>query len=295
MPAPCHDPPVTPDEPAALVTATVRWYEEAARPLPWRDPGTTPWAILLSEVMLQQTQVSRGLPAWQAWVDRWPSPADLADAPLAEVLRAWGRLGYPRRAKRLHEAARIIVERHGGKVPREEAELRALPGIGEYTAAAIRAFAFGEPAVVLDTNVRRVIERAFAGSERPPGHLTSAERERAASLAAVGGAAWAAASMELGAIVCTARSPQCAACPIATACAWRAAGYPPSPARARRQPGFAGSDRQCRGTVMAAVRSGPVAIGDLAWPDAGQLERAIASLEADGLLARSGSSLRLPS
>ena len=283
------------DEPARdLVATTIAWYSEAARPLPWRDPGTTPWAILLSEVMLQQTQVSRGLPVWQTWVERWPSPRDLAAAPLAEVLRAWGRLGYPRRAKRLHEAAGIIVERHGGEVPRGEAELRALPGIGEYTAAAIRAFAFGEPSVVLDTNVRRVIERAVGGGERPTPHLTAPERERAAALAAIGGAAWAAASMELGAMVCTARLPQCDACPISDACAWRTSGYPPAAAPARRQARFEGSDRQCRGAVMAAVRNGPVDVDDFAWPDAGQLLRAVASLEAEGLLARSGSLLRLP-
>lgn len=281
-------------DPARIVRRTIAWFDTAARPLPWREPGTTPWGVLLSEVMLQQTQVSRGIPAWQAWVSRWPTPTALADAPLGEVLVAWDRLGYPRRAKRLHEAAAVIRDEHGGQVPRTLAELRALPGIGDYTAAAVMAFAYGEPAVVLDTNVRRVIERSFGGTAVPPGHITAAERERASSLASIGGARWAAASMELGALVCTARVPRCGECPIAGDCAWLALGQPAAVVRPRRQPAFAGSDRQCRGTVMAAVRTRHVVIGDIAWPDAGQLAQAIDSLAADGLLVVDGDVLRLP-
>lgn len=273
---------------------TIAWFAEAARPLPWREPGTTPWGVLLSEVMLQQTQVARGIPAWQEWVRRWPTPTDLANAPLADVLIAWDRLGYPRRAKRLHEAAAVIRDEHAGQVPRDLEQLRSLPGVGEYTAAAVAAFAFGEPAVVLDTNVRRVIERSLGGTATPPSHLTRAERERATTLAALGGASWAAASMELGALVCTARSPQCDSCPIASDCSWLALGQPAAAARQRRQPSFAGSDRQCRGTVMAAVRLGDVRATDLTWPDREQLDRAIASLQADGLLSVQRGMLRLP-
>lgn len=277
-----------------MVGAVVDWFASAARPLPWRAPTCTPWGVLVSEVMLQQTQVARGLPVWQAWIERWPTATALADAPLADVLVAWGRMGYPRRARWLHQAAQIIRDEHGGDVPRDLAALRALPGIGEYTAAAVLAFAFGEPTVVLDTNVRRVIERAWGGTALPPAHLTNAERERAASLVSIGGARWSAAVMELGALVCSSRSPDCSTCPLMADCAWRERGMPAAPLIARRQGRFEGSDRQARGTVMAAVRAGPVRPADIVWPDAEQRDRAIASLEADGLVARVRGRLHLP-
>ena len=277
-----------------MVASVLDWFAAQARPLPWRDPSCTPWGVLVSEVMLQQTQVARGLPVWQAWMERWPTPTALAQAPLADVLVAWGRMGYPRRARWLHQAAQAMRDEHGGQVPRDLAALRALPGIGEYTAAAVMAFAFGEPTVVLDTNVRRVIERAWGGTALPPAHLTNAERERAASLVAIGGARWSAAVMELGALVCTARTPDCAACPLVGSCAWQEDGMPPASTAPRRQARFEGSDRQARGVVMAAVREGAVRPSDIAWPDTQQRERAIGSLQAVGLVVRRRGRLHLP-
>ncbi|MFD0776519.1 A/G-specific adenine glycosylase, partial [Streptomonospora algeriensis] len=197
-------------------TAVLAWYETNARDLPWRRDGATPWSILVSEIMLQQTPVSRVLPAWEAWMERWPAPADLAAEPSGEAVRMWNRLGYPRRALNLHAAACAIVERHGGEVPSAHADLLALPGVGAYTAAAVASFAFGQRHAVLDTNVRRVLARAHTGVQYPPKTQTKSEAELAESLVppdpAVA-ARWAVAVMELGALVCTARSPACAECP----------------------------------------------------------------------------------
>ena len=155
------------------------WYDAHARDLPWRRPGTTPWEVLVSEVMSQQTPVARVVPAWQEWMRRWPGPAELAQAPTAAVLRVWGRLGYPRRALRLIECARSVVEQHGGVLPDDLDALLALPGVGEYTAGAVLAFAHGRRALVLDTNVRRVLARAVGGQALPAPSLNRAERERA--------------------------------------------------------------------------------------------------------------------
>ncbi|MFI6425437.1 A/G-specific adenine glycosylase [Promicromonospora sp. NPDC050880] len=274
-----------------LRSGVVRWFDGAARDLPWRAPDRTPWGVLVSEVMLQQTPVVRVEPAWRAWLEQWPTPAHLAQAPTADVLRAWGRLGYPRRALRLQECARAIVERHGGAVPHTEDELRALPGVGEYTAAAVLAFAYGRRSVVVDTNVRRVLARAVGGVALPAPSYTAAERALATALAPdddAGAARWAAASMELGALVCTAKAPRCTACPVAGLCAWRRAGSPPDAhADKRRTQAWAGTDRQARGRVMAELRQAdePVARALLAtlWPDRAQLDRAIAGLVEDGL------------
>lgn len=288
------------DVEATLVRPVLDWYAHAARDLPWRAPDRTPWGVLVSEVMLQQTPVARVEPVWRAWLERWPTPADLAGAPTADVLRAWGTLGYPRRALRLVACARAVVERHGGELPTTEAELRALPGIGAYTAAAVIAFAHGRRAVVLDTNVRRVLARALAGEALPPAHLTRAEEARADAVWPADdarAAAWSQAVMELGALVCTARTPRCGACPVAASCAWRAAGAPP-PTTAPRTQAWAGTDRQARGRIMAALRDavGHVAETELAaaWPHDDQRERALAGLLADGLVARVDGGYGLP-
>jgi A/G-specific adenine glycosylase len=273
----------------ALVTALIRWYDVNERPLPWR--ATTPWGVLVSEFMLQQTPVDRVLPAWEAWMAAWPTPADLAAASVADALRAWGRLGYPRRARRLHQAAVIIADEHGGQVPDDEPALRALPGVGEYTAAAVLAFAFGRRSIVLDTNVRRVVARTVLGSAGPPAHITNTERARADGLwprSHRRSARWSAAVMEFGAVVCTARAPACDACPVSRRCAWLAADRPAEDRPARRQAEYNGSDRQARGSIMAALRDSerPLDAGRLenAWSDAGQRERALGSLVADGLV-----------
>jgi len=269
----------------------LRWYDEHARDLPWRAPGATPWAILVSEFMLQQTPVARVLPVWTAWLAAWPTPAALATEPAGEAVRAWGRLGYPRRALRLHAAARAIVDRHDGQVPASYDALRALPGIGDYTAAAVASFAYRQRHAVLDTNVRRVLARAVSGTEFPPVAVTRAERELATRLLPeepTDAAHWAVAVMELGALVCTATNPGCERCPLLDRCAWVTAGRPAHDGPARKVQTYAGTDRQCRGRLLAVLReteaSVPKAVLDAVWPDQPQRERALASLVTDGLV-----------
>ncbi|MBM7500322.1 A/G-specific adenine glycosylase [Brachybacterium muris] len=292
--------PVALDEHA--ITAVIAWFADAGRDLPWRHPEASAWSILVSEVMLQQTPVVRVLPRWLDWMDRWPAPADLAAAPTAEVLRAWDRLGYPRRALRLQECARAIVAQHGGEVPRGEDALRALPGIGEYTAAAVTAFAHHGRAVVLDTNVRRVLARTVDGAALPPRSLTAAERRTAARVLPAEPArsvAWNQAVMELGALVCTAASPRCEECPLAgPACTWYTAGRPPAPEGSRRVQAFEGTDRQLRGQIMALLRENDTAkeqeLLALDAEDPVRVRRCAVSLVADGLAAADGTGLRLP-
>ncbi|MCU1432735.1 MAG: adenine glycosylase [Actinotalea sp.] len=286
-----------------LVDPVLTWFGSAARDLPWRAPDRTSWGVLVSEVMLQQTPVVRVEPLWRAWMERWPAPADLAAAPTADVLRAWDRLGYPRRALRLHECARVVVERHGGVLPVTEPDLLALPGIGTYTAAAVVAFAHGRRSVVVDTNVRRVLARAVDGVALPPPTLTRAELRRAADVVPDDdgtAARWSAAVMELGALVCTARAPRCPACPVEHLCTWRRAGMPADQhAPDRRRQTWEGTDRQVRGRVMAVLRAdgaGPVPAAELSGlcADAVQLERSLAGLVDDGLVERLPTGYRLP-
>lgn len=275
------------------------WFAAHARDLPWRRPGTTPWGVLVSEVMSQQTPVARVAPAWEQWMARWPTPADLAAAAPADVLRAWQRLGYPRRALRLRECAAEIVARFGGVVPATEEELLALPAVGAYTAAAVVSFAHRGRALVLDTNVRRVLGRVVAGRALPPPGLTAGERAGAAELLPADPAAsvrWNEGVMELGALVCTARSPRCGACPLAEHCRWRRAGCPPDElAGRRRTQAWHGTDRQARGRLMARLRELPdgatLGTKELLAPlregaaDPAQAARALASLHTDGLVA----------
>jgi A/G-specific adenine glycosylase len=241
------------------------------------------------------------LAPWQAWLDRWPTPAALAAAPAGEAIRAWGRLGYPRRALRLHQAALAVVERFGGEVPSTREELLSLPGVGTYTAAAVASFAFGRREVVLDTNVRRVLARAWVGEAFPSPAVSRAEYGLAGALAPsdpATAARWAVASMELGALVCRAQAPRCGDCPLADTCAWRAAGSPGWAGPPRRGQAYAGTDRQCRGAILAVLRSadGPVPEDEVAacWPDPRQRERALDSLVHDGLADRSAAGWSLP-
>ena len=267
------------------------WYAVHRRDLPWRRPGCSPWGVLVSEVMLQQTPVARVEPVWHRWMERWPTPASLAGAPAGEAVRAWDRLGYPRRALRLHAAAGAVVERHGGRVPDREEELRSLPGVGAYTAAAVAAFAFGRRTVVVDTNVRRVHARAVVGRALPAPALTAAETALAGRLLpadAPTAATWSVAVMELGALVCTARAPRCGSCPLVRRCAWVAAGSPPDDGPPRRGQAWEGTDRQCRGRQLQVLREaeGAVAGGRLraVWPEELQRERCLDGLVADGLV-----------
>jgi A/G-specific adenine glycosylase len=276
--------------PTPDATAVLDWYAAHQRDLPWRRADATPWAILVSEVMLQQTPVARVLPVYAAWLARWPAPAALAAAAPGDAVREWGRLGYPRRALRLHMTAQALVERHDGQVPAALDALLALPGIGAYTAAAVASFAFGQRHAVLDTNVRRVLARLVGGQQLAPLSASAAERRLAEALLpeqpAVA-ARWSVAVMELGALVCTAVRPQCISCPVAARCAWRRAGHPVT-SGPRRSQKYEGTDRQCRGRLLAVLRdcAEPVPGSQLeaAWADQRQRHRALDGLVADGLV-----------
>ncbi|MDO4244262.1 MAG: A/G-specific adenine glycosylase [Actinomyces sp.] len=292
------------------------WFDEHRRDLPWRHRDTSPWGVLVSEVMSQQTPVARVAPLWQQWMARWPTPADLAEADTGEVLRLWGNLGYPRRALRLIECARAVVARHGGRLPADFDELLALPGVGHYTAGAVMAFAYGRRALTLDTNVRRVLARAVGGQALPAPSLGRAERHRAEAVLPrddARAARWSMAVMELGALVCTAKDPRCPQCPWQPGCAWVAVGRPADAhAERRRVQAWHGTDRQARGMVMARLRNADpgraltraellaAAAGAGARAagggDPGQPERALATLEADGLIVSldGGQSFALP-
>jgi A/G-specific adenine glycosylase len=284
-----------------LVRRILTWYDNHARDLPWRRPDATPWAIMVSEFMLQQTPVERVLEPWHAWLERWPTPAALAVASPGEAVRAWGRLGYPRRALRLHQAARMITQDFGGEVPRDRDSLRSLPGVGSYTAAAVGSFAYGRREIVLDTNVRRVLARVVTGVAFPGAAPTTQEQalgEQLAPRTPQRAARWAVASMELGAVVCRARNPLCDACPVANLCAWRKAGNPVWMGTPRHSQSYAGTDRQCRGALLAVLRSSEDPIEDhqltVVWQDAAQRTRALASLVQDGLVVAAGNSWSLP-
>jgi A/G-specific adenine glycosylase len=275
----------------ALASAAVAWYDANARDLPWRAPDASPWGVLVSEVMLQQTPVSRVLPAWLDWMARWPTAADLAaDAP-GEAIRGWGRLGYPRRALRLHECAVAIVARFAGSVPSSVEDLLSLPGIGSYTARAVAAFAYRQRQAVVDTNVRRLVARAVTGA--PDAGPTTTVRDMALvesllpsepELAARTSVAF----MELGALICTARGPRCMDCPLAAACAFRRSGATAPAGPTRRPQRYAGTDRQVRGLLLAVLRESPEPIPraklDAVWSDDDQRARALFGLLADGLI-----------
>lgn len=279
-------------------TASLReWFLQHQRDLPWRHATTTPWQILVSEFMLQQTPVARVIPAWEAWCDRWPTAQDLARASLGEVIAQWGKLGYPRRAKNLHRTAQAIVENHHGAVPSDVETLETLPGIGTYTARAIACFAFGAAVPVVDTNVKRVVARAEDG-DADGGHWGAREGLERVDTVSVTKTdddycTTQKALMELGALVCTARNPRCDECPLATDCQWRARGYPMSEAvLPRKQPKYEGSDRQARGVLLGFLREHPepVHAEELLsmWSPRAQAERALESLLADDLVEEHG-------
>jgi len=274
-----------------LTGPLLRWYRDSARDLPWRRGDATPWAVLVSEVMLQQTPVARVRPVYEQWVHRWPDPAALAADSPGEAVRMWAKLGYPRRALRLHACARALVTDHGGAIPADVDALLRLPGIGDYTARAVAVFAFGQRHPVVDTNVRRVVARAVSGQGEPAlpsirrdladvEALLPRERARAARLSI--------ALMELGALVCTSRAPRCSDCPIAAQCRWRAAGSPAFTGPTRPGQRFAGTDRQVRGLLMDVLRASPEPVApaalDVVWADPVQRARALHPLVADGLL-----------
>jgi A/G-specific adenine glycosylase len=274
-----------------LADNAIAWYDANARDLPWRTPGTSAWGVLVSEVMLQQTPVVRVEPAWRSWMIRWPTPAALAADPPAEAIRMWGRLGYPRRAMRLHQCAGVIVARHGGRVPDDVEQLLALPGIGAYTARAVAAFAYGQRHPVVDTNVRRVVARAVGGAPDAGPATTVADFAAVAELLPTepGRAARASiAFMEIGAVVCTARTPRCTDCPFHNVCSWRLSGAPPLAGPSRKRQTYTGTDRHVRGLLMSVLREATGAVPrqrlDLVWIDDVQRARALQGLVADGLV-----------
>jgi A/G-specific adenine glycosylase len=278
------------------------WFRANGRDLPWRRPGFTAWGTLVSEFMLQQTPVVRVIPRLESFLDRWPTPADLAASPSGDAVRAWDRLGYPRRALNLHAAAVAITERHGGVVPHDVNELLALPGVGDYTARAVAVFAYGMRHPVVDVNIRRVIARAVSGHGEPGPAKTKIDLAAMEEILPEDVAESAVANvaiMELGALVCTARAPKCDVCPIAHQCAWRRAGYPEFEGkRAPVQKKFAGSDRQVRGLIMAELRASdiPVTAAEIStvWPDAVQRDRSLSGLLRDGLVTGSPAGYSLP-
>ncbi len=278
--------------PLISVTDLLEWYRVARRDLPWRAPGVSAWQILVSEFMLQQTPVSRVLPIWPDWVRRWPTPSATAAASAADVLRAWGKLGYPRRAKRLHECATVIARDHGDVVPDDVDTLLTLPGVGGYTARAVACFAYRRPVPVVDTNVRRVVARSVHGQADAGAPSAGRDHADVAALLPGDGSApeFSVALMELGATVCTARAPRCGLCPLRR-CAWREAGHPPATGPARRVQTYAGTDRQVRGRLLDVLRGNdsPVTRAelDVAWlTDTAQRDRALYSLLADGLVTQ---------
>lgn len=270
--------------------ALLQWFDDHERPLAWREPGTTAWGVLLSEVMSQQTPVARVEPIWREWMERWPTPEAFAQASPADVLRAWGKLGYPRRALRLLECAAAIVEEHAGRVPGDVDKLLELPGIGDYTARAVACFAYGHNVPVVDTNVRRVYRRAVEGKYLAGAASRSELAKVAELLPEEDGPRFSAAMMELGALVCTATNPKCGACPLLSTCAWVAAGRPeplPEELAKKKVQKFTGTDRQVRGLIMDVLRNAetpvPLTDIDLVWPKEGQRTRALESLLVDGL------------
>ena len=276
----------------------IDWYEANGRDLPWRQPDFTPWGALVSEFMLQQTPVARVIPRLEEWLDRWPTPASLAAVPAGDAVRAWANLGYPRRALWLHACAVTIVREYGGVVPSEVEALLGLPGVGSYTARAVAVFMFGAHEPVVDTNIRRVIARHTLGQAEPgpPREKSDLEAMRALLPGPDLSPAFNIGVMELGALICTARSPRCEVCPISATCAWRASGYPAhdGPNKARQKK-YEGSDRQARGALLAALRASASPLSpaslDQAWSDAAQRGRAVAGLLSDGLIELSDQGL----
>lgn len=277
--------------------AVLGWGVPRLRDLPWRRTRD-PWAVLVSEVMLQQTQVARVIPKWQAFMAAFPTPAACAAVPLGDVLRLWQGLGYPRRARNLQATAAVVVAEHGGAMPSTLAQLLALPGIGPYTARAVLAFADEADVAVVDTNIARVYAR-HSGRR-----LTAREVQAAADASLVAGESWGwnQALMDLGATVCIARAPRCAECPLRPGCAWRGEGPDPATGSAGvsgRQSRFDGSDRQARGRLLAALGRGSVPAADAAAAmavDADRAARLVAALESEGLIRtdRSTATLTLP-
>ena len=280
-----------------IVDGLLQWGKSSDRELPWRDTRD-PWAVLVSEVMSQQTQIDRVVPKWHDFMERFATPNALADAPLADVLTLWVGLGYNRRAAMLHACAIAITEVHDGRVPEDLDALLSLPGIGPYTARAVLAFAFEHDVAVVDTNVGRILARVAGSSLSARG-----AQETADVLVPTGrGWEWNQTLLDFGASVCTKRAPACGRCPLHEHCQWQGAGEDPATGSAgvsSPQSTFAGSDREGRGRLVRRLAMGPLdahkAADAMGWPnDAERVERVLAKLIAEGLVVREGAVLRLP-
>jgi len=277
--------------PVAWGAALMRWYRTNGRhKLPWRQTRD-PYAVLVSEVMLQQTQVDRVLPYYMRWLEQWPTFAALAEASPADVIREWRGLGYNRRALNLHRLAVDVAENHGGRLPKDPAQLRALPGVGPYTASAIRCFAREEQVPVADTNIARVLARLSAGvasqRELPPSDVALLAAD---ALPARGARAHNLALMDLGALACHARAPKCGECPVQSWCLWHANGHPEGVVAARRLPAFTSTARFARGKIIDALRESPAIEAELRAilpePHAARLSHYLDGLAADGLAVK---------
>lgn len=282
---------------SATVEALLVWWRDAQRDLPWRDTRD-PWAILVSEVMSQQTQLERVIPKWFEFLHRYPTPASLARASVGDVIGFWVGLGYNRRARMLHECATVIESTHGGVVPDELDLLLALPGVGPYTARAVLAFAFEHDVAVVDTNVGRILARLSATTFNARSVQDLADR----IVPSGSGWRWNQAILDFGASICTKRNPSCSGCPVVGHCQW--AGQGPDPAQSSagvsgRQSSFVGSDREGRGRLIRALREGPVDHQDLAmtmgWPgDSKRVDRVLGGLIRDGMVVSVHQGVRLP-
>lgn len=292
------------DHTNSLYKPLASWWHETARDFPWRFGRTTAWGVLLSEVMSQQTPMTRVLPYWENWMEMWPTPHDMALASAAEVITAWGTLGYPRRALRLRECAQEIEARFDGQVPDSYDDLVSLPGIGDYTASAVLSFYYGQRIVVIDTNIRRVLSRVVDGVESRGGAATVREKKVAHETLpadASESVVWNQAVMELGATVCTAKNPMCDECPVRSHCAFVKAGMPGlGQKRTRPKQSFSGTNRQVRGLILKALRqeeSHHLSYEKIekVWADDVQRDTCIASLDEDGLIViHSDHSISLP-
>ena len=278
-----------------IAVALLKWGSDTLRDLPWRRTRN-PWHVLVSEVMLQQTSVARVLPKFEAFINEFPTPHDLASAPLGDALRLWSGLGYPRRCRNLREAARVLHEEFNGEFPESVDVLLTLPGVGQYTSRAVLAFAFEHDVAVVDTNVSRVLSRLEGRALKAKELQVLADSFVPQGL----GWEWNQVMMDFGARHCTARQPQCAQCPLRQLCVWKGEGVDPAPASAgasKPQGRFEGSDRQARGRAMRAVADGVTTLAALAKTMGVEEDRArslVSALVDEGLLVRSGKRFTLP-
>ena len=278
-----------------IAVALLKWGSDTLRDLPWRRTRN-PWHVLVSEVMLQQTSVARVLPKFEAFINEFPAPHDLASAPLGDALRLWSGLGYPRRCRNLREAARVLHEEFNGEFPESVDVLLTLPGVGQYTSRAVLAFAFEHDVAVVDTNVSRVLSRLEGRALKAKELQVLADSFVPQGL----GWEWNQVMMDFGARHCTARQPQCAQCPLRQLCVWKGEGVDPAPASAgasKPQGRFEGSDRQARGRAMRAVADGVTTLAALAKTMGVEEDRArslVSALVDEGLLVRSGKRFTLP-